>query len=173
MKLIKFLPLIIISVVCIFFFFSLNNDTTKLSSPLVGKEVPEFSVDRLFNNEKMTNKDLITYSPTVLNIWSSWCIPCRAEHDVLMVLSELYDVDIYGLNYKDNETEAKKFIKGLGNPFKKIGVDTSGRSAINLGVYGVPETFIIKNGIIIYKHIGPIHMNELDEKILPLIKDLQ
>ena len=172
MKLIKFLPLIIIAVVCIFFFFSLNNDTTKLSSPLVGKEVPEFSVDRLFNNGKMTNKDLINDEPIVLNIWSSWCIPCRAEHDVLMVLSELYDVDIYGLNYKDNEVEAKKFIEGLGNPFKKIGVDTSGRSAIDLGVYGVPETFVIRNGIIMYKHIGPIHMNELDEKILPMIKGL-
>ena len=172
MKLIKFLPLIIISVVCIFFFFSLNNDTTKLSSPLVGKDVPKFSVDRLFNSGKMTNEDLISVRPVILNIWSSWCIPCRAEHDVLMILSELYDVDIYGLNYKDNETEAKNFIEGLGNPFEKIGVDTSGRSAINLGVYGVPETFIIQNGIIIYKHIGPIHMNELDEKILPLIKDL-
>ena len=125
-----------------------------------------------FNNGKMTNKDLINDEPIVLNIWSSWCIPCRAEHDVLMVLSELYDVDIYGLNYKDNEVEAKKFIEGLGNPFKKIGVDTSGRSAIDLGVYGVPETFVIRNGIIMYKHIGPIHMNELDEKILPMIKGL-
>ena len=172
MRLIKFLPLIIIVLLCIFFFFSLNNDTTKLSSPLVGKDVPKFSVDRLFNSGKMTNKDMFSDRPVILNIWSSWCIPCRAEHDVLMVLSELYDVDIYGLNYKDNETEAKNFIKGLGNPFEKIGVDTSGRSAINLGVYGVPETFIIQNGIIIYKHIGPIHMNELEEKILPLIKDL-
>ena len=172
MRLIKFLPLIIIVLLCIFFFFSLNNDTTKLSSPLVGKDVPKFSVDRLFNSGKMTNEDLISDRPVILNIWSSWCIPCRAEHDVLMVLSELYDVDIYGLNYKDNETEAKNFIEGLGNPFEKIGVDISGRSAINLGVYGVPETFIIQDGIIIYKHIGPIHMNELDEKILPLLKDL-
>ena len=172
MKLIKFFPLIIIVVLCIFFFFSLNNDTTKLSSPLVGKEVPEFTVDRLFNIGKMTNNDLISDDPIILNIWSSWCIPCRAEHDVLMVLSELYDVNIYGLNYKDNEAEAKKFIEGLGNPFKKIGVDTSGRSAIDLGVYGVPETFIIQNGIITYKHIGPLHMNELDEKILPMIKGL-
>ena len=172
MKLIKFLPLIIIFVICIFFFFSLNNDTTKLSSPLVGKEVPKFTVDRLFKNGKMTNKDLISDDPIILNIWSSWCIPCRAEHDVLMVLSELYHVNIYGINYKDNEAEAKKFIQGLGNPFKKIGVDTSGRSAIDLGVYGVPETFIIQNGIIMYKHIGPIHMNELDDKILPIIKGL-
>ncbi len=172
MKLIKFLPLIIIALLCIFFYFSLSNDTTKLSSPLVGKEVPEFTVDRLFSNEKMTSNDLISDDPIILNIWSSWCIPCRAEHDVLMVLSELYDVNIYGLNYKDNEAEAKKFIEGLGNPFEKIGVDTSGRSAIDLGVYGVPETFIIRNGIITYKHIGPIHMNELDEKILPMIKGL-
>ena len=172
MRLIKFLPLFIIVLLCIFFFFSLNNDTTKLSSPLVGKDVPKFSVDRLFNSGKMTNEDLISDRPVILNIWSSWCIPCRAEHDVLMVLSELYDVDIYGLNYKDNETEAKNFIEGLGKNYEKIGVDTSGRSAINLGVYGVPETFIIHKGIIIYKHIGPIHMNELDEKILPLIKDL-
>ena len=158
MRLIKFLPLFIIVLLCIFFFFSLNNDTTKLSSPLVGKDVPKFSVDRLFNSGKMTNEDLISDRPVILNIWSSWCIPCRAEHDVLMVLSELYDVDIYGLNYKDNETEAKNFIEGLGNPFEKIGVDTSGRSAINLGVYGVPETFIIQNGIIIYKPVSYTHL---------------
>ena len=134
--------------------------------------MPKFSVDRLFNSGKMTNEDLISDRPVILNIWSSWCIPCRAELDVLMVLSELYDVDRYGLIYKVNETEANNFIEGLGIPFENIGVDSSGRSAINLGVYGVPETFIIQNGSIIYKHIGPIHMNELDEKILPMIKDL-
>ena len=83
MRLIKFLPLFIIVLLCIFFFFSLNNDTTKLSSPLVGKDVPKFSVDRLFNSGKMTNEDLISDSPVILNIWSSWCIPCRAEHDAV------------------------------------------------------------------------------------------
>ena len=75
------------------------------------------------------------------------------------------------LNYKDNNEEAKKFINNLGNPFVKIGSDNSGRTAIDLGVYGVPETYIIANGMIVHKHIGPIHMNELEEKILPIIRD--
>ena len=152
-------------------FFSLNNDTSKLSSPLVGKKVPEFSLPNLFGQEELTNLDLNTENPILLNVWSSWCIPCRAEHDILMVLSELYEVEIFGLNYKDNSEEAKKFINNLGNPFVKIGSDNSGRTAIDLGVYGVPETYIIANGIIIYKHIGPIHMNEMEEKILPIIRN--
>ena len=167
----KFLPLVLIILLSIFLFFSLNNDTSKLSSPLVGKKVPEFSLPNLFGQEELTNLDLNSENPILLNVWSSWCIPCRAEHDILMVLSELYEVEIFGLNYKDNNEEAKNFINDLGNPFVKIGSDNSGRTAIDLGVYGVPETYIIANGIIIYKHIGPIHMNEMEEKILPIIQN--
>ncbi len=167
----KFLPLVLIILLSIFLFFSLNNDTSKLSSPLVGKKVPEFSLPNLFGQEELTNLDLNSKNPILLNVWSSWCIPCRAEHDILMVLSELYEVEIFGLNYKDNNEEAKNFINDLGNPFVKIGSDNSGRTSIDLGVYGVPETYIIANGIIVYKHIGPIHMNEMEEKILPIISD--
>ena len=108
----------------------------------------------------------------MLNVWASWCVPCRAEHDILMVLNNLHDVKLYGLNYKDKPSEAIDFIDKLGNPFKNIGVDQSGRTAIDLGVYGVPETFIIRDGKVIYKHIGPIHMSELDEIIIPILKDL-
>ena len=171
-SLLKFIPLVLIFMVSIFLFFSLNNDTTKLSSPLIGKSVPNFSLPNLFGKEDLTNFDLYSKNPIMLNVWSSWCIPCRAEHDILMVLSEFHEVKIFGLNYKDNTEEARKFIQELGNPFVKIGSDNSGRTAIDLGVYGVPETYIINEGVIIYKHIGPIHMNELEEIILPIINKL-
>ena len=109
----------------------------------------------------------------MLNIWSSWCVPCRYEHEFLIKLNKEENLKIVGLNYKDNPSEAINFINKLGNPFKNIGVDQSGRTAIDLGVYGVPETFIIRDGKVIYKHIGPIHMSELDEIIVPILKDLR
>ena len=86
-----------------------------------------------------------------------------------MTLAKMDEIDVYGLNYKDDEEEAKKFIDELGNPFRKIGIDRSGRTGIDLGVYGIPETFIIKDGHVLYKHIGPIHVNEIEEKILPIL----
>ena len=90
-----------------------------------------------------------------------------------MLLSKLEKVEIYGVNYKDNRNEAINFINELGNPYANIGVDEEGRTAIDWGVYGIPESFIIHQGKVIYKHIGPIHMTDLDEIILPIIKDLQ
>ena len=115
------------------------------------------------------DKDLGGEIPVILNVWASWCIPCRVEHPALMTLANMDQIDVYGLNYKDDEEEAKKFIDELGNPFKKVGIDRSGRTGIDLGVYGIPETFIIKDGHVLYKHIGPIHVNEIEEKILPIL----
>ena len=90
-----------------------------------------------------------------------------------MLLSKLEGVEIYGINYKDNPIEAKNFIKELGNPYINVGIDGNGRTGIDWGVYGIPESFIIYNGEVVYKHIGPIHISELDEKILPILKDLK
>ena len=104
----KFLPLVSIILLSIFLFFSLNNDTSKLSSPLVGKKVPEFRLPNLFGQEDLTSLDLNTENPILLNVWSSWCIPCRAEHDILMVLSELYEVEIFGLNHQCVIKHSKK-----------------------------------------------------------------
>ena len=165
----KFIPLLFIIGFGIFFYFSLSNDTSKLSSPLIGKKLPSFTVPELLSNGEFMDKDLGGAIPVILNVWASWCIPCRVEHPALMTLANMDEIDVYGLNYKDDEEEAKKFIDELGNPFKKIGIDRSGRTGIDLGVYGIPETFIIKDGHVLYKHIGPIHINEIEEKILPIL----
>ncbi len=173
-KIIYYLPILITFIVCIFFFFSLSNDTSKLSSPIIGKEVPEFSLKSLFKNKKnFSSSDLYSEDPKIVNVFASWCVPCRAEHDILMLLSRLEGVEIYGLNYKDNPIEAKNFIEELGNPYINVGIDEKGRTGIDWGVYGIPESFIIHNGRVVYKHIGPIHISELEETILPILKDLK
>ena len=167
-----YVPILLIVALSVFFYFSLSNDTSKISSPIIGKPLPEFSLPSLLNGMPNVRSEELNQEGTfILNVWASWCVPCRAEHDILMVLNNLHDVTLYGLNYKDKPSEAIEFINILGNPFKNIGVDKSGRTAIDLGVYGLPETFIIRDGKVIYKHIGPIHMSELDEIILPILKD--
>ena len=127
----------------------------------------------LFDENKILSSiDINNSDVALVNIWASWCIPCRSEHEILMLLSKTKGLDLYGINYKDDEKNAIEFIKKLGNPFKKIGADNNGRSSMVWGVYGVPETFIIHNGTVIYKHIGPIHMNELEEIVLPILGKL-
>ena len=173
-RIIYFLPIIVTVFICLFFFFSLSNDTSKLSSPIIGKEVPEFSLVSLFENKENFNSSVLySKTPKIVNIFASWCIPCRAEHDVLMLLSQLEGVEIYAINYKDDPIEAKSFINELGNPYTNVGIDEQGRTGIDWGVYGIPESFIIHNGKVIYKHIGPIHISELDDTILPILKDLK
>tara|TARA_Y100000590_G_scaffold173920_1_gene198871 strand:- start:1060 stop:1590 length:531 start_codon:yes stop_codon:yes gene_type:complete len=173
-KIIYFLPIAVTLLVCLFFFFSLSNDTSKLSSPIIGKEVPEFSLVSLFEGKQNFNSSaLYSKTPKIVNFFASWCIPCRAEHDVLMLLSKLEGVEIYGINYKDDPIEAKNFINQLGNPYTNVGVDEKGRIGIDWGVYRIPESFIIHNGKVIYKHIGPIHISEIDNTILPILKDLK
>jgi len=116
--------------------------------------------------------DVAEKNVALVNIWASWCIPCRSEHEILMILSKIEGLNLYGINYKDNKDNALKFIEQLGNPYNKIGVDKNGRSSMVWGVYGVPETFIIHKGTVIYKHIGPIHMNELENVILPILSKI-
>ena len=171
-KIIYFLPIVVTLLVCLFFFFSLSNDTSKLSSPIIGKEVPEFSLESLFEDKENFNSSVLySKTPKIVNIFASWCVPCRAEHDVLMLLSRLEGIEIYGINYKDDPNDAKNFINELGNPYTNVGIDEKGRIGIDWGVYGIPESFIIHNGKVVYKHIGPIHISELDDTILPILKD--
>ena len=172
-KILFYSPLLIIILLGILFYYSLNSET-KSNSPLIGKQIPEFSIERLLNdNDQFSSKDLIS-SETIkfINVWASWCIPCRAEHNVLELLSKIDNVNLYGINHKDTKKNATNFIDTLGNPFKEIGFDSDGRTSIEWGVFGVPETFIVHRGKIIYKHIGPIHISELEDTIIPIIKDL-
>ena len=172
-KIVYFIPVTILLIVLIFLFQLLNKDVKKLSSALIEKSVPQFEMQTLYNDTILLNSSDINASKVALvNVWASWCIPCRAEHEILMLLSKIEGLDLYGINYKDKKINALNFIDNLGNPFKKIGVDKNGRSSMVWGVYGIPETFIIHKGTVIYKHIGPIHLNELENTILPILAKL-
>ena len=164
-NLLYYIPIIILFFICIFFFFSLNNDTSKLSSPIVGKEVPEFFLPSLFLDQNdFSSSALYSDDPQIVNVWASWCIPCRKEHPFLMHLSKNSKINLIGLNYKDRSNNAKKFINDFGNPFSTILIDPDGTISIELGAYGIPETIIInKDQKIIKKFIGPLTNNNLKE----------
>ena len=146
-------------------------------SPLIDKPVPEFSLpalkDLTASGEAVpgfSEADL-KGSVSLVNIWASWCLPCRDEHPILMDLAKRDGIRIYGINYKDKTENALRFLDGLGNPYAGVGADESGRVSIDWGVYGVPETFVVNgNGCITYKHVGPLNEDLIARKLLPAIE---
>ncbi|MEE8453876.1 MAG: DsbE family thiol:disulfide interchange protein [Limibaculum sp.] len=142
-----------------------------LPSTLIDKLVPDFDLPPLYEGAPgLSTADLMVPGVKLVNIWASWCVPCRVEHPNITRLAES-GIPVHGLNYKDTEEGAKGFLDELGNPFTLIGTDRSGRAGIEWGVYGVPETFVIDGqGRIVYKHIGPIRAVDIENKILPAIE---
>jgi cytochrome c biogenesis protein CcmG/thiol:disulfide interchange protein DsbE len=155
-----------------------SGDPSKLPSALIGKPVPatEFApLEGLLADGKpvvgFTSKDLAKGEVTVVNFWASWCGPCVAEHPLLEELRKRTGVAIYGVNYKDQPSNARRFLGRYGNPFTAVGVDGSGRNAIEWGVYGMPESFVVNGkGEIVYKHVGPISETSLAAKLIPAIE---
>ena len=168
------LPMIFFVLLTVLFLSGLHKDPTVVPSPLIGKPVPFFVLPQLDDvHANLTNQDL-QGEVVLLNVWGSYCIPCRQEHPLFMELAKQKVVNIYGLNYADVRVDALNWLKSLGNPFKKIAFDEDRRVSIDFGVYGVPETYVIdKNGIIRYKKVGAISKELLDETILPMIADLK
>ncbi|SON57675.1 Cytochrome c biogenesis protein CycY [Hartmannibacter diazotrophicus] len=181
-KWIAFLPLLIFLGLAGFFLKQLfSGDPSELPSVLIGKEVPKFelpAVAGLASNGQPTpglsSSELETakYGDVVLlNVWASWCVPCRDEHPLLMELAKQPGFTLVGINYKDKPQNAADFLNGLGNPFKAVGSDESGRTGIDFGVYGVPETFVIDGtGHIRYKYIGPLSPEGIRDRLLPEIE---
>jgi len=167
-------PLAIFITLVIFLYRGLSLDPKRVPSPLVGKPMPEFSLPRLKDPAATLSDTDLKGKVSVLNIWATWCVSCRAEHAVLLLLANSGKVDIYGLNYKDDRAKAQQWLAQLGDPYVANAFDADGRAGIDWGVYGAPETFIMdRQGIIRHKHIGPLTVDALDNEILPLIAELQ
>jgi len=153
--------------------YGLGLDPKKVPSPLIGKPAPAFSLARLDAPAQLITQTDLLGQVWVLNVWASWCVSCRAEHEVITVLSKQKLASVIGLNYKDVPTDARKWLEQFGDPYTTSIMDVEGRVGIDWGVYGVPETFIIdQQGLIRYKHIGPVTMESLEAEILPLLREL-
>ena len=168
------LPLIIFVCILILLWRGLNLHPNKIPSPLIDKPAPSFSLPTLWNEKKFTTQKDFLGHVTFVNVWATWCSACLAEHAGLMQLAELEHVYFFGLNYKDDTTAAKKWLKEKGNPYKIVAVDADGRAALDWGVYGTPETFVVdKKGIIRYKQIGPIDAESWEKTLRPLLEKLR
>jgi len=171
----KFLiPLVLFVILVVFLAIGLNRDPHELPSPLINKPAPAFNIPQLSDPNQSFSPASMQGQVWILNVWASWCVACREEHPVLMELAKAQVAPVIGLDYKDRREDALAMLAKQGNPFKLSAFDASGRVGIDYGVYGVPETYVIdKAGLIRFKHIGPLTLELLNQKIYPLIRELQ
>ena len=170
----RFLPLGIFLVLVLFLAVGLGLNPREVPSPLIDKAAPAFRLAQLQASDKTLGTEDLKGKVWILNVWASWCVACLEEHPILVDFSTQNVLPIYGLNYKDKREDALRWLGKHGNPYTLSMQDVDGRVGIDYGVYGVPETYLIdKNGIIRYKRIGPVTPQILQEKILPLVRQLQ
>jgi cytochrome c biogenesis protein CcmG/thiol:disulfide interchange protein DsbE len=165
------IPLLILLIIVFFLWRGLEKDPNLLPSPLINQAIPEFSARDLLKNHATLRKKIFLQHWTLLIVWSSWCLTCTEEQSFLLKLHKSHFISIYGLNYRDKFNQAKLWLKKQGNPFQKIIFDPQGLFAIDLGVYGVPESYLIDpQGIIRYKQVGPLTASIWLENMATLIK---
>jgi cytochrome c biogenesis protein CcmG/thiol:disulfide interchange protein DsbE len=168
------IPLAVFVVLAGFLFAGLWRDPREVPSPLIGKPAPAFTLAQLHVPATTLGTADMKGKVWLLNVWASWCVSCREEHPLLIELAKAKVVPIIGLDYKDDPTAGKRWLKDNGDPYDLSVMDRDGRVGIDFGVYGVPETFVIdKEGTIRYKQIGPITAEALEKKIIPLVRELQ
>ncbi len=167
-------PLVVFVVIAGFLAVGLTKDPSRVPSPLIGKQVPDFDLPLLQADAGRIGPEDMRGEVWLLNIWATWCAGCREEHHVLMEAASRDGVRILGLDYKDERGAALQWLDERGDPYFASAFDPDGRVGIDLGVYGVPETYVIDaDGIIRHKTIGPVSMDDLKQKILPLVRRLQ
>lgn len=171
----KFLiPLVLFTGLVVFLAIGLNRDPHEVPSPLINKAAPAFEVAQLYEPNKTFSPESMKGQVWVLNVWASWCVACREEHPVLVELAKSQIAPVIGLDYKDKREDALAMLAKQGNPYVLSAFDGNGRVGIDYGVYGVPETYIIdKAGVIRFKHIGPLTINLLNQKIYPMLSELK
>ena len=173
-KIFLFIPLIIIILIVVFclLFLLQGKDPSKPPSALLYKNLPDFDIINLFDNaDIISNKDL-KGNIILINFFSSWCAPCKVEHPLFFEIKKNYpSILLLGINYKDKQEEAINYLNAMGNPYDHIGVDNKGLIGLELGVFGLPETFIVNSeGIITYKHLGPLTKKIIKNEIIPSIQ---
>ena len=140
-----------------FYLLLIDRDPSELPSMLINKEAPQFKAESLFDEQSIISNTEFGEEIVLVNFFATWCLPCRAEHQFIKKLSNEPGIKLIGINYKDKNEIAKKWLNEMGNPYSKVGVDKNGSIAIDWGLYGIPETYVVdKNGIVQYKYIGPI-----------------
>lgn len=170
----KFLPLAVFIVLAWFLYDRLGRDTKKLPSPLIGKTFPNLEVNDFFTGEKYLVHGKLKGGFSLVNVWASWCVTCRAEHQILMGIASGKEIQMLGVNYKDTRENGSIFLDRLGDPYDEIIFDKDGELGLELGVYATPETFLVdNNGIIRFKLVGQLTNKIWKTDIYPLIQQLK
>ncbi len=170
----RFLPLALFAVLLALLGAGLTLKPSELPSTLIDKPAPAFRLPLLDNPARHMDVAALQGQVWLLNVWASWCVSCRAEHETLMRLTSLGIAPIYGLNMKDDPRDAQQWLQERGNPYRSVFSDADGRASMDYGVYGVPETFIIdRHGRVRYRHAGPLDETSLRNEILPLLAALK
>jgi cytochrome c biogenesis protein CcmG/thiol:disulfide interchange protein DsbE len=170
----RFVPLLVFAGLAVLFGVGLTLNPREVPSPLIGKPVPEFRLAPVKGRTLGLASADLRGEVSIVNVFASWCVECRAEHPLWMQLKADGVVPLHGLNYKDRPDDAAAWLAELGDPYSRTGADLDGRVGIEWGVYGVPETFVVdKHGVIRHKIIGAIRKKTLDETLLPLVRKLQ
>ncbi|NND00961.1 MAG: DsbE family thiol:disulfide interchange protein [Gammaproteobacteria bacterium] len=166
----KFLiPLLAFAVMVALLGYGLTLNPRDLPSTLINKPAPSFTLEQLYTPGSTISPEDYLGQRWLLNVWASWCVGCRVEHPLLNDIAHKTNIPMLGLNYKDQPDQARQWLADRGNPYGKIAKDLTGNAGIDWGVYGVPETFVIdENGVVIYKHTGPLDAQVLRDEILPL-----
>lgn len=167
------LPLILFGLLCLFFWKGLALDPHKLPSERIGQSLPQFKLPSVLDGQPSFDQAALQGQVALINVWASWCATCTEEQAFLMSLAN-QGIPIFGINYKDDVNDAREWLATWGNPYRLVGADEDGKLAIDLGVYGTPETFLIdKQGIIRYRHAGTLDKEVWERDFLPRIKELK
>jgi cytochrome c biogenesis protein CcmG/thiol:disulfide interchange protein DsbE len=164
------LPVALLAGLVAVFAIGLTHDPHLVPSALIDRPAPEFALPGLDEGAQGLSRKDLDSGVTLVNFFASWCAPCREEHAQLLVLARRPGITLDGIAYKDKPEDARRFLDGLGNPFRRVGLDRNGIAAIDFGVYGVPETYIVDGtGHIRYRQVGPVTAADIAQKILPVI----